>query len=248
MSDQHRDDSTADPRRFAVPYRIRFDEAGADGCLPPSGFVRYAQDVAWRHSDARGFDRDWYEERRVQWLVRWVDLELLSPAPFGSTVTVSTRVIGGRRALARRQTDVRSTDGEVCAVVLTDWILVTGTGRPARVPAEIGEAFSDGGTFEPGRVVLGEPAADAMSVELRVRRQDLDPMRHVNNARYLDFVDEVLGGPNPRAKRYTLEFLRPAAPDEILSATAWRVDRSWAISLSGERGDAVMRAIVEWAQ
>ena len=73
-------------------------------------------------------------------------------------------------------------------------------------------------------------------------------MRHVNNARYLDFVDEVArADPNPRARRYTVEFLRPAAPDETVArATAWRVDRSWAISLSGEPGDAVMRALVEW--
>jgi acyl-CoA thioesterase FadM len=244
--DQTGVDPTVDPRRFAVPYRIRFDEAGADGCLPPSGFVRYAQDVAWQHSDARGFERAWYEERHVQWLVRWVDLELVSPARFGSTVTVSTRVIGGRRALARRRTEVRSTEGELRAVVLTDWILVSETGRPARVPAEIGEAFSDGETFSPGRVVLGEPPPDATYVELRVRPQDLDPMRHVNNARYLDFVDEALGGSNSGAKRYTLEFLRPAAPDEFLTASAWRAGESWSVSIAGAPGDQVLRATLEF--
>jgi acyl-CoA thioesterase FadM len=237
--------NTSDPRRFEVGYRIRFDEAGGDGCLPPSGFVRYAQDVAWQHSDARGFDRAWYGERGVQWLVRWVDVELVSPAQFGSTVLVSTRVIGGRRALARRRAEVRSRGGDLHAVVLTDWILVTESGRPARVPAEIGEAFSDGETFAPGRVVLGEPPADAARVELRVRPQDLDPMRHVNNARYLDFVDEVLGGPISSAKRYTLEFLRPAAPDEILAAASWRAGDAWSVSIAGAAADQVLRATVE---
>jgi acyl-CoA thioesterase FadM len=233
-----------DPRRFEVPYRIRFDEAGGDGCLPPSGFVRYAQDVAWQHSDARGFDRAWYGERRVQWLVRWVDLELVSRAHFGSTVSVSTRVIGGRRALARRRTEIRSATGDLYAVVLTDWILVTESGRPARVPPEIGEAFSDGETFTPGRVTLGEPPADARRTGLRVRLQDLDPMRHVNNARYLDFVDEVLGDVAVSARRYTLEFLRPAVPDERLAAVAWAAEDGWAVTLSGEPGDVVLRARV----
>jgi acyl-CoA thioesterase FadM len=231
-------------RRFEVGYRIRFDEAGADGCLPPSGFVRYAQDVAWQHSDARGFDRAWYGERRVQWLVRWVDVELKSVARFGSTVMVSTRVIGGRRALARRRTEVRSESGDLHAVVLTDWILVGESGRPARVPAEIGEAFSDGETFTPGRVALGDAPENAARTELQVRPQDLDPMAHVNNARYLDFVDEVLGERRLGAQRYTLEFLRPGAPDERLTATTWPIDAGWAISLAGEPGDAVLRATV----
>ena len=71
-------------------------------------------------------------------------------------------------------------------------------------------------------------------------------MAHVNNARYLDFVDEVLGGPRSGAKRYTLEFLRPAAPDERLIATSWPTDTGSAIGLSGEPGDAVLRAKVEF--
>src|SRR5207344_2412207 len=112
------------------------------------------------------------------------------------------------------------------------------------VPPEIGEAFSDGETFTPGRVIVGEPPADARRTELRVRLQDVDPMRHVNNARYLDFVDEVLGSEAERAQRYTLEFLRPAAPDERLAAAAWPKDGGWAISLTGEPGDAVLRALV----
>src|SRR4051794_41834360 len=95
MSDQHRDDSTADPRRFAVPYRIRFDEAGGDGCLPPSGFVRYAQDVAWQHSDARGFDRAWYAEREGQWLGRWGGGGLGAGAGVGSAGLGMARGVWG---------------------------------------------------------------------------------------------------------------------------------------------------------
>ena len=37
--------------RIEHEYRVRFDEADADGWLRPSGLLRYAQDMAWRHSD-----------------------------------------------------------------------------------------------------------------------------------------------------------------------------------------------------
>jgi hypothetical protein len=42
---------------FVAGYRVRFDEAGPDGNLRTSGVLRYAQDVAWRHSEVLGFDR-----------------------------------------------------------------------------------------------------------------------------------------------------------------------------------------------
>ena len=58
------------PTRFAASYRVRFDESVPTGTIRTSGLLRYAQDVAWMHSDALGFDRDWYQARSLTWLVR----------------------------------------------------------------------------------------------------------------------------------------------------------------------------------
>ena len=48
---------------YLAGYRVRFDEAGPDGLLRTSALMRYAQDIAWRHSEQLGFDRDWYASR-----------------------------------------------------------------------------------------------------------------------------------------------------------------------------------------
>ena len=55
---------------FPAPFRVRFDEAAPDGLVRTSALLRYAQDLAWQHSDAKGFDRVWYAGRDVTWLVR----------------------------------------------------------------------------------------------------------------------------------------------------------------------------------
>jgi hypothetical protein len=39
--------------------------------------LRYAQDVAWFHSASRGFDRAWYAERGLTWLVRTAEVSVL---------------------------------------------------------------------------------------------------------------------------------------------------------------------------
>src|SRR6266567_951777 len=87
---------------YVAGYRVRFDEAGPDGRVRTSALLRYAQDVAWRHSEHLGFDRRWYTRRGRWWVVRSLELAVLAPIPMGRTLRVSTAVIGHRRIWARR--------------------------------------------------------------------------------------------------------------------------------------------------
>ena len=67
--------------------------------------LRYAQDLAWFHSAARGFERAWYAERGLTWLVRAAEVEVLAPVAVGDELVGTTRVVGWRRVWARRRTD-----------------------------------------------------------------------------------------------------------------------------------------------
>ena len=88
-------------------YRVRFDEAGPDGRLRTSVLLRYAQDLAWFHSAARGFDRAWYAERGLAWLVRAAEVEVLAGrSRWATSSSGTTQVVGWRRVWARRRTDV----------------------------------------------------------------------------------------------------------------------------------------------
>jgi acyl-ACP thioesterase len=88
------------------------------------------------------------------------------------------------------------------------------------------------GPFEPGRVPLPPTPAEAVRHVIRVRPQDVDPMNHVNNAAYLDYLEETLldaGPEGPRTiaalpRRVRLEYLAPAAPAEQLTGAAWRLE------------------------
>src|SRR5687768_5497272 len=173
--------------RIERAYRVRFDEAGPEGNLRSSGYLRYAQDLAWIHSESAGFGRDWYRERGLTWLVRSVELDILSDVAYGEELMVSTRVIGFRRVLARRRTEFHGPGSErPAAVAITDWVLINTRGAPARVPTEIAAAFvQPESIFAPLRLqdVPIPDEADAQTVS--VRRSELDPMAHVNNAAYI---------------------------------------------------------------
>lgn len=119
---------------YLTGYRVRFDEAGPDGNARISTLLRYAQDAAWRHSEDLGFDRDWYRDRGMGWVVRAVELELHASIPMGHTLRVSTAVVGHRRIWARRLGECRLADGTLAARVTTDWVLLDGRNRSSGSP------------------------------------------------------------------------------------------------------------------
>src|SRR3954471_17980655 len=180
------------PQRIERGYRVRFDEAGPDGNLRTGGYPRFAQDPAWIHSQSAGFDRAWYDERGLFWLVRGVELDVLEQVRFGSELVVSTEVMGFRRVIARRRSQFHLAGSErPVAEAVTDWVLLNNAGRPVRPPSELLGAFPGGSDFTPLRVELAmNDAVHADERSFVVRRSEADPMAHVNNAGYLDYLDE----------------------------------------------------------
>jgi acyl-CoA thioesterase FadM len=241
-------DSTAIRETFHAPYRVRFDEAGPDGTLRTSGLLRYAQDVAWQHSEALGFDRAWYGDRGLTWLVRGVEIGVARPAPMGAQLDVTTAVLGYRKVWARRRSEVLLGDGTLSAWVHTDWLLIDSIGRPTRVPSEISHVLGAPVFATPlARVDISPPPRDALLRRFTVRPQELDPLRHVNNATYLDWMEEAvvqaaagIGAdapeavttprhmPTNRPRHFQVEYAAAAEPDDELESVTWPEGATWA--------------------
>ncbi len=241
-------------QRIERTYRVRFDEAGPDGNLRSGGFLRFVQDLAWIHSESVGFGRDWYGERGLFWLVRGIELDILEPVEFGAELVVSTQVIGFRRVIARRKSEIRRAGSErIVGEALTDWVLLNDAGRPVRPPEEIPEAFGTVSDFTPLRVDPGVPHEAADERTFVVRRSDTDPMAHVNNAGYLDYLDEqylsVFDAPIeaalPTPRRYKAEFVGSATPGAVVTGHSWQADLAWCYRLSGDDERDTFRATLE---
>ena len=243
----------SEPDHCSAPYRVRFDECRPDGRIRTSVLLRYTQDLAGVHSSMRGFTRAWYAERGLTWLVRAAEVEVLAPIGHGTELVGTTRVAGWRRVWARRRTDFVDEAGTPVAEVRIDWVLLDSRGAPSRIPAEFEPAFGTAPTTVGLlRVDLGEVPAGAARSERTVRPQELDPMHHVNNAVYADWLDEAIlaTGPAgadavaaiPRLAR--LEYARAAAPGATVDADVWVADGGRSCRLSDADGD-LLRARLE---
>src|SRR5258707_352580 len=195
---------------FVAGYRVRFDEAGPDGLIRTSALLRYAQDVAWRHSEDLGFDRAWYTQRGRWWVVRSVDLSVLAPIAMGRTLRVSTAVIGHRRIWARRLSECRLADGTLAASVTTDWVILDDRGRLVRIPDDF-------------RAVVLEPPAAWRHLPCRSTGRDWRRGARCRGLGQVDHRPELLHLAQPRGRgdlpvvRHRLEAIGVAGPRRLES-------------------------------
>ena len=236
-------------RPYRHAYRVRFDESGVDGLLRASTLLRYVQDVAWVHSERLGFDRAWYAERGIAWLVRAAEVALLERIPMGASLDLTTDVVGHRKVWARRRSEAFLGE-ELVGWIHTDWVLVDRRGILARIPPEIDTVFPNPiADFPIGRVDLPEgDATGATERSFRVRPHELDPNGHVNNAAYVDWLEESI--PDESAarrmpRRYRLEYAAAAGPDDELVASTWPDGPSWNHRLRVAGGADLLRARLE---
>jgi len=243
---------TREPDTCSAPFRVRFDEAGVDGLVRTSVLLRYAQDVAWLHSASRGFDRAWYAARGLTWLVRSAEVAVGAAIATGSELVGTTQVVGWRRVWARRRTDFRDATGSLAAWTQIDWVLLDARGAPTRIPAEFEPAFgAPTGPFGLARVDVGVPPDDAREVVFAVRPHELDPLAHVNNAVYADWLEEsIIAAGDPDAPRRVpriarLEYAAAADAGATLTADVWPAAGGWSYRLRDAAGLEVLRARLE---
>ena len=110
------------------------------------------------------------------------------------------------------------------------------TGRPARVAADFLDAYAAtaAGRTVSARLALPRPDSADSRIPWAVRRTDLDPFGHVNNAATWTFLEEAAAlDASERIGRAEMEYLQPVEYDETspnvvthvndTATTAWLV-------------------------
>lgn len=185
------------PLTHTRTFRVRSYECDAYGHVNNANYIRYMQEAALDASAAVGYDEARYIELGHIWLIRETNIEYLRPLRFGDSVEVTTWVDDFRRVRSRRMYELRSVaSGEMVAKASTDWVYIEReTGRPARVPEAMVAAFAPDGlpdtpsTRDPFPAMPAPPPG-VVTVRREVEWRDIDPQQHVNNANYLNYMEE----------------------------------------------------------
>jgi acyl-CoA thioester hydrolase len=232
------------PREFIRTFRVREYECDLYGHVNNANYLRYMQQAAIEASADVGFDSRRYRELGTLWLIRETEIEYRKPVFPGQMVQVRTWVADFRRIVSRRMYAM-TVDGEPVASAYTDWVYVDrGTQRPVRIPADMALAFMpEGGSGEViERVPLVVPPLPPQPVHIQhhVEWGDLDGAGHVNNAVYLNFLEEsgirageAIGWGMDElavhnlavvARSHRIQYLLPALHGDDLEITTWLSD------------------------
>jgi acyl-CoA thioester hydrolase len=197
-----------------------------------AGFAVYArllEEAATLASADAGYPPDWYATHATAWVIRRSTIECATAIPPGVALEIATWVADFRRVRSRREYTVRL-PGEPVALLTahTDWVYVdAASGRPRRIPHEMMRAFVPEGDSPPlprPDLEVPEPPADACALELVVEDADVDALDHVNNAKYLDYIEaarRTMAGEGCRARRHELEYLDEARIGDRLRCRIW---------------------------
>ena len=133
-----------DPLEFSQRWRVRTYEVDENGHVNNAVYLQWAEQLTAEHAEAVGFGREWSIERGGAWLVRRHEITYHQPARRGDEIELTVRVVGIGGVRGRRHTEIRRAgDATLLAEVASEWVWVRlADGRPARVPAELLEAFS----------------------------------------------------------------------------------------------------------
>ncbi len=235
------------PAIYERAFRIRYDECDAYGHVNHANYLRYMQESAFDASAEVGYDFATYDAIERHWLVRDTDITFLRSLTYGDTVIVKTWVADFRRVRSLRKYELRLAGShELVAKAQTDWVFLNSTTlRPEVIPPEMVGAFlPDGSPVEALKrerfLDPPDPPPGVFRTVRRVKWEDIDQAQHVNNARYLVYLEDCStefvrqqGWPVERmmtagfgivARRYRIEYQRPAFMDDQLEIATWVSD------------------------
>jgi acyl-CoA thioester hydrolase len=243
-------------------FRVRHYECDGYEHVSNANYLRYMQEAAFEASAAAGYDLDRYNAMGQHWLIRDTDIAYLAPLTYGNSVEVKTWVVDFRKVRSRRAYEMRNAaTGEMVAKAITDWAFLNAeSGRPAAIPNAMTEAFHQGGPPSdiPARERFPTPPAPPPGVHIirrRVEWRDIDAMQHVNNANYVNYMDDaafeisrVGGWPAERmiaegfavlVRGHRIEYLQSAVLNDELEVATWASHMRRA---SGRRHYTIRRA------
>ncbi len=232
------------PRTYTRTFRVRYYECDAYGHLNSVNYLRYMQETAFDASADAGYDQQRYASMNRYWLIRETIIEYLQPLYYNQEVQVKTWIGDFRRVSSRRAYEFRTADsGLLCARAFTDWVFLDATTQqPTGIPERLIADFYPEGKPPafPARQPFPKapaPPAEVFSTHRKVTWDDLDSMRHINNAVYMSYALEsgfqavaAFGWSLERMlqtgfaiviRRCQIQYLRPGLLDDELEIATW---------------------------
>jgi acyl-ACP thioesterase len=198
--------------------------------LKPSRLLLYVQDISGLHSEQLSFSYEHLAEQGIFWAVIRHRIQITRLPMEKETIRLETWPMPTTRVAYPRSTVAYDAQGRELFRSICLWVLMDIKNRSMLIPKKSGihiQGTVRGIELEPPGSLLPK---DLKQVDFRrVLYSDLDRNRHMNNARYLDWVQDLLPSQfhwEHPMKEITLSYINEALEQQTL-------DLNWELSEEG---------------
>ncbi|GHO46630.1 acyl-[acyl-carrier-protein] thioesterase [Ktedonospora formicarum] len=218
-------------REFHQTHTVRYDECDCYGNLTPAAFLRYMQDIAALDTEDVQLEAEGY------WIVKRTIISFTAPIKIHTRLDLKTFGIGFTRITAQRGYEAYiAGEAQEEPVVSANslWVFVDKNGRPRRLPERTAEIWhlDNARPQEPLVAMPPTPESEPYTTEATVRFSDMDVAMHMNNAAYVEVLDNAAweayaqNGLKPEktiptARYYDIEYAESMRFGEKLEIQSW---------------------------
>ena len=226
-------------------YVVSATDANSAGRLKNSRILAIMQQIAGEHSALLGVDQAALDSKQLFWAVIRHRVQITRLPKSGETIRVCTWPMPTTRTAYPRATAAYDEKGQELFRGISLWILMDMETRAMVLPGKSGVDVQ--GSLQGNELTLPGsllPKELANTERRTVRFSDLDINRHMNNCRYMEWVDDLLDADFHEAhspKELLVCYLSEARESEKIDI-AWEVSQEDVLRVDAQRDEAGLSA------
>jgi acyl-ACP thioesterase len=214
-------------------FALKFGAVDRSDRLTLAAVFDVFQEAAISHAEELGVGREALAVKRQGWVLSRMSVVMDSRPKWGETVTVRSWPRGADRLFAVRDYDIRGRDGRLLVRGRSGWIILDlDKRRPLRVQPLIEQFPSNDGLDALTGTPLGLETRENLTKagERRAAYSDIDYNGHVNNARYIPWIQDLTGAEileKAGRIRFDINYLNEIKYGELIEL--WAADTDTAV-------------------
>jgi acyl-ACP thioesterase len=215
---------------FRKEYTVGPTDVDCYQTLKPSRMLLFIQDISGLHSEAISYSYEALAQKGIFWAIIRHRVQVTRMPRENETIYMETWPMPTTRVAYPRSTVAFDKDGNELFRSICLWVLMDLNNRSMLIPKNSGVevmGITTGTELAIPKSLLPKPLSCVHSRQ--VVYSDLDRNGHMNNARYMDWVDDLM--PSAFHKHHPMKDLTLCYINEALEQQ--RLDLTWELSEEG---------------
>lgn len=180
---------------YSKKYKISKDECNQNKTLTISNLFNYLQDIMSRNVNYLGAGSEYHHQRNLAWVFVDYEVNITNLPKQGDIINVGTIPFSFKRFYAFRKYEITDNEGNVLVTAIGKFVLINFISKEIVSPSsEVIKQFKMLNKEQVALKISKQEKVDELVLikKIEVKNRDIDENNHVNNAVYLDYVEDDL--------------------------------------------------------